>query len=354
MVSEMKIIFFLISIISTVTVYCHTGCSPVYGSEPCAFLPAPPGKTPSCALHGLTYCEHPDHYPGQLIHFLIQKWRFDHSTLITSESREDFSSFFFPPPNPTYGPPNYHSYGPPAFNHHPTNYPEPIYIPKPQYPFQDYGNVYLPPNSYPVQNITGYPDRRQQNSGRQMNFKYSFPLDSRLQYQPQNYFPGNDEPRYGPYNNHIWRRRLENNYQRLKRSLKYKRSQVSIQERFEDGRHSNSTSSRIKRQSPTRSETLCRTRSQYIMPRAALNNKGNWMYVVNMPEVDNQYTQLVKSETCVSEICSGICSLPQGYSSRCEQKYIQKRLVALEEGGNQLYTDLFWIPSCCVCTISSG
>nr|XP_023022001.1 protein spaetzle 5-like [Leptinotarsa decemlineata] len=212
MVSEMKIIFFLISIISTVTVYCHTGCSPVYGSEPCAFLPAPPGKTPSCALHGLTYCEHPDHYPG----------------------------------------------------------------------------------------------------------------------------------------------RLENNYQRLKRSLKYKRSQVSIQERFEDGRHSNSTSSRIKRQSPNRSETLCRTRSQYIMPRAALNNKGNWMYVVNMPEVDNQYTQLVKSETCVSEVCSGICSLPQGYSSRCEQKYIQKRLVALEEGGNQLYTDLFWIPSCCVCTISSG
>ncbi|KAJ8966714.1 hypothetical protein NQ314_003367 [Rhamnusium bicolor] len=55
-----------------------------------------------------------------------------------------------------------------------------------------------------------------------------------------------------------------------------------------------------------------------------------------------------------SQTCSGICSLPQDYTSRCEQKYVQKRLVALEGGGNQLYTDVFWFPSCCVCTISNS
>lgn len=56
---------------------------------------------------------------------------------------------------------------------------------------------------------------------------------------------------------------------------------------------------RTKRQNPLTSLELCEIRSQYIMPRAALNNKGNWMYVVNMPNVDTKYTQLVKSETCV-------------------------------------------------------
>lgn len=53
-----------------------------------------------------------------------------------------------------------------------------------------------------------------------------------------------------------------------------------------------------KRQNSLSGQTLCESTSSYIMPRAALNNKGNWMYVVNMPELDNRYTQLVKSETC--------------------------------------------------------
>lgn len=53
-----------------------------------------------------------------------------------------------------------------------------------------------------------------------------------------------------------------------------------------------------------------------------------------------------------SNVCNGICSLPSGYTSQCEQQYIQKRLVALEGGGNQLYTDLFWFPHCCVCKIA--
>lgn len=65
---------------------------------------------------------------------------------------------------------------------------------------------------------------------------------------------------------------------------------------------SNSTSLSIhyrsKRQSTITGQPLCRSRSNFIMPRAALNSKGNWMYVVNMPEMSQQYTQLVKSEMC--------------------------------------------------------
>ncbi|XP_077296518.1 spatzle 5 Toll-1 receptor isoform X1 [Arctopsyche grandis] len=116
------------------------------------------------------------------------------------------------------------------------------------------------------------------------------------------------------------------------------------------------TDIRSKRQAQAPSgEQLCPTRSQFIMPKAALNKQGNWMYVVNMGQImDSQYSQLVKSEICVSQQCDGICSLPLGYVSRCEQKYVQKRLVALDQGGQRLYTDIFWFPSCCLCTINNN
>ncbi|KAK9888657.1 hypothetical protein WA026_000886 [Henosepilachna vigintioctopunctata] len=99
------------------------------------------------------------------------------------------------------------------------------------------------------------------------------------------------------------------------------------------------------------SDELCQSRSTFVMPRAALNKNGVWMYVVNMENDNQKYTQLVKSEVCISQTCSSICGLPNGYTSKCEQKYVQKRLIALQGQGDQLYTDLFWIPSCCICTI---
>ncbi len=35
------------------------------------------------------------------------------------------------------------------------------------------------------------------------------------------------------------------------------------------------------------------------MPRAALNNRGEWKYVVNVDQGSEKYTQLVRSETCL-------------------------------------------------------
>jgi len=52
--------------------------------------------------------------------------------------------------------------------------------------------------------------------------------------------------------------------------------------------------SRTKRQSPGRS-TLCQTTSQFITPQAALNSRGNWMFVVNE---QNTARQMVKAELC--------------------------------------------------------
>lgn len=51
------------------------------------------------------------------------------------------------------------------------------------------------------------------------------------------------------------------------------------------------------------------------------------------------------------DVCNGICSVPTGYTSRCQQQYVQKRLVALQGNGNQLYTDIFWFPHGCSCEI---
>ncbi|KAJ8921038.1 hypothetical protein NQ315_015834 [Exocentrus adspersus] len=214
---------------------------------------------------------------------------------------------------------------------------------------------------YIVYGFEGYPARKasyQQaaTEGTQLlNFKYNNDIPPVTgEYQPQSYY--DVTPQAAQYNNNIWKRRVQNSYDRLKRSLRRRRSHQAELGNVESVSYANGTVAlvRRKRQSTITGETLCQARSQFIVPKAALNNKGNWMYVVNMPEVDSRYTQLVKTESCVSQTCSGLCSLPQGYSSRCEQKYVQKRLVALEGSGDQLYTDVFWFPSCCVCTLSNS
>lgn len=56
---------------------------------------------------------------------------------------------------------------------------------------------------------------------------------------------------------------------------------------------------RNKRQVNTDTVALCPTKEQYITPQAALNDRGNWRYVVNLAEQDNKYSQLVKIELCL-------------------------------------------------------
>lgn len=98
-------------------------------------------------------------------------------------------------------------------------------------------------------------------------------------------------------------------YERLKRSLRFKRSLKLYEKLFATKPTDNQPVQRRKRQSST-ADGLCRTRSQYTEPKAALNNQGNWMYVANMPEVDNRISQLVKTETCLwVKICISIIEI---------------------------------------------
>lgn len=97
---------------------------------------------------------------------------------------------------------------------------------------------------------------------------------------------------------------------------------------------------------------LCPYESEFIMPRVGLNNKGDWMFLVNLNEVSSEYTQLVESKKCLTNTCTGACNVPDGFTSVCQQQYVQKRLIALDASGMALSTDTFWFPSCCVCKLN--
>lgn len=83
---------------------------------------------------------------------------------------------------------------------------------------------------------------------------------------------------------------------RHNRSIHKEVSKQSFQEEF-----LKNISPRTKRQeNANERDQLCEIRSRFINPQAALNTRGNWMYIVNSESA----TQLVKTETCVLESLS--------------------------------------------------
>lgn len=239
----------------------------------------------------------------------MEKWRYDHETFLVDESKDDFSSYnSYPYPAPAYGP--YH-YGPNTLKQD-SYYPEPIHIPKPPYHFNSnskVGNAYIPPYSSNNRNFTfgGYPDRRP-TEAQFVNFKYSnnipaLSLGSEVYPAASSFYPPLSSPiTANPYIK-IWNRKDERFGKTLlirkKRSDKVRSNLNYLRSIYQSVSNGTTSNGRQKRQSALTGQSLCETNSQFIMPRAALNNKGNWMYVVNMPETDNKLSQLVKSETCV-------------------------------------------------------
>ncbi|KAH0955742.1 hypothetical protein HN011_003045 [Eciton burchellii] len=288
------------------------------------FVPAPPGHTPSCAPPGQTFCETPDHYPRQLIKFLVDKCSFDFSTALRDESRDDFNAYSSPP--------DYDQ----GYN----------------YPRHDDSQLYpqLPVQGQPAL-VYGPPS----NDSRYHGYKYSAPPQSQhnpflpeaaskshqnVQRQVAQTYSQDSLNVFGPHQS--W---LTNRYSRSNKIAPrtYRVNPLLGYAKLKGDR--------VKRQSNPDAIALCPTQAQYIAPRAALNNQGNWMYVVNLSEQRDKYTQLVKSEKCLNDECNGICSVPEGYRSRCQQQFVQKRLIALEGSGNRLYTDLFWFPHGCTCQV---
>ncbi|XP_053602871.1 protein spaetzle 5 [Plodia interpunctella] len=383
------------------------GYSCPYGQN-CGFEPAPPGRAPACAQPGLTYCLYPEPYPEQIIRQLIGAGQYDIRTLLSDESRDEFNSnkkndypYGYGPnslphvdqislvndPFPKNSLNKFHN----RFNTHdifdgktPLQPPSPV-DPSPynintfqssnftKFGFQGYqtsspnfwnvGRGHFNDNDKKMYRQNSINQNLGFENGYNPNFYQNYESDwfrqaasGVTQYNPNEWWKYVSPSRADgtversvtyPSRSSAIRSRKRRNAKLVAESQKRTLTGAEAL-RIALGLASAETEAERPRRQAANTVDLCRIRTEYITPRAALNNKGNWRYVVNMP--DNM-TQLVRAEICASSECNGLCTLPAGYSSRCEQKYIQKRLVALEASGQNLYTDLFWIPSCCQCTI---
>uniref|UniRef100_A0A182PDP3 Spaetzle domain-containing protein n=1 Tax=Anopheles epiroticus TaxID=199890 RepID=A0A182PDP3_9DIPT len=348
-----------------------------YGQSPCAFVPAPPGMTPKCVTPGSTFCETNPDYPAYLIKHLVET--LGYQRIIANEEMVDFGAnkpheeeehlhhhyhhFYgsFSPMEPSktnvlkhstagysYLAPMQQSLGTVNYEQkRPAPVPQPIYIPKPQHSY--HYNSYVRAPMY-----TRQPERQgyfYPSPGGSANSNTASSGSSVTQYSPADWLKR-------------FARDLSDKHRREARLAAVRRVDDSIDPfdsepaPFRLPRVLNETvyerllakNSRSKRQATGEKETLCSVRERYVTPQTALNTKGNWMFVVNQ----ENSRQLVKTEVCASSECSNLCSFPVGYSSRCEQRYVQKRLVTLDPSGRTLYVDTYWFPSCCVCSLYSG
>lgn len=294
--------------------------------QPLQFLAAPPGKVPRCAKPGTTFCEKIDRYPGDLIQTLAAKTKYNFRSLFADETGEGFNKKSLHQGG-SGGAGGYSQQGNVAGGtgkSPTTNFQVNAHFQQPNQYFSGFdtfsANFTQPQQQQRNPHTATYPDRQ-------------YPLqDTATHLVDPVLYASFVQPSVDvtPYNPSDWWKRTDPPDEKTKDSPKRKR-QSSL--------------------TPSGSE-LCPSISQFIMPKAALNSRGQWKYVVNVDQGNEKYTQLVRSETCLTDKCSGICSLPNGYTSKCEQKYVQKRLVALDGSGTTLETELFWFPHCCVCQIA--
>lgn len=100
-------------------------------------------------------------------------------------------------------------------------------------------------------------------------------------------------------------------------------------------------------------DPACLVRTMFVSPRAGLNDRSEWKYIVNVHERGSRARQVIQVEVCRSpnRSCSDVISLPFGYTSRCRQKYIKKKLLSLDSDGEGTSEDNFFVPSCCICEL---
>ncbi|XP_034950442.1 protein spaetzle 5 [Chelonus insularis] len=288
------------------------------------FVPAPPGRTPRCAKPGQTFCETLDHYPQQLIKYLVDKCSYNFATILRDEAQYDFNAVTT---RPDYT--NGYNYPRPQVPH---SFQQPVTFLPPHYPFTS-----QPLAPYPSSNTT------------ERGYTYSLPSET----HQRNPFLPDAIPTYQTESSTLQVHQINHRAPTwwATRSIHRSSAGPPPRTRRENPLLEFQKRNLRKRQASPEAISLCKTNSKYLTPKAALNNRGNWMYVVNLPETNENYSQLVRTEVCAVTQCDGICSIPEGYTSRCEQQYVQKRLVALEGSGDRLYTDVFWFPHGCTCQI---
>ncbi|CAG9768237.1 unnamed protein product [Ceutorhynchus assimilis] len=102
----------------------------------------------------------------------------------------------------------------------------------------------------------------------------------------------------------------------------------------------------------------CKYTTRYIYPQAAMCvSTREWMYVVNLREFGvDKFSQLIKTEVCDADAVGKPCmgdyissNLPFATTSVCEQHYLQKRLIAISTKDTTIVSEMFWLPTCCIC-----
>ena len=102
------------------------------------------------------------------------------------------------------------------------------------------------------------------------------------------------------------------------------------------------------------SEKICDETSDYIFPRAAKDKNGKFKFIVNNPNGDSEYRQIVHVTKCgnAGMDCANGRLVDVLGSTNCRQEFTEHKLVALNECGDELVVESFSFPSCCSCVIN--
>lgn len=97
-------------------------------------------------------------------------------------------------------------------------------------------------------------------------------------------------------------------------------------------------------------EPLCLSSERLIRPKAALNQRNEWLYILQADEPD--FRQSLRIEACTEEDtkCRIIDGFAEGYVTTCKQKYIYRELSAISEKG-EVVRDYFRLPASCCCHV---
>ncbi|XP_014238317.1 protein spaetzle 5 isoform X1 [Trichogramma pretiosum] len=253
------------------------------------YVPAPIGQIPSCAPPGQRYCEFIDNYPDEIINRLLSKPSVSIKDFIMDEDPAIHSSTKLLVLRPKIVEQTTTTYQPAAFEGYDYS--------KPKVPAQLYPTTFSKRVIKENNTVSYYPSKTLNNYQTQI-FERPIPVYTSARFNP------------------FYRERFLT--QRKKRLTKESLSTLY----------------------------LCPVKTSRLMPRVGLDLKGQWLYIVNAPNGTN-YTQTIVSEICENEICNDICQLPLGYTCKCEQNYVQKRLVSLEPTGNRLVNEIYLFPHGC-------
>ena len=98
-------------------------------------------------------------------------------------------------------------------------------------------------------------------------------------------------------------------------------------------------------------DPVCPMNHYFMKPRAATNNKGKIMFVLNNVEGMQEYTQEVQVGECTGagQSCGGGAVFRHA-STSCKQEYSTTMLWAMTEDG-EVVVDTFTFPSSCACWV---